>query len=179
MAGFTLVEMMVTVSVAVVLMTAAVPSFVTVVQNNLLTVQANDFAATLIHARSEARKRRARVALCKSDDGASCSTADSVSWADGWIQFVDDDRDAAVDTGELILEVSTGIDNRLAPDSAFSEYISFLPDGRAIGNGDTVPPAQGGFLVCDARGLEHARDIEISPVGRVRVEDPDDDDSCP
>ena len=55
--GFTLIELMITLAVAAILITAALPSFNEFIKNNRLTTQANNFIATLNLARSEAPAR--------------------------------------------------------------------------------------------------------------------------
>ncbi|MFZ6048042.1 GspH/FimT family pseudopilin [Pseudomonas sp. CR3202] len=81
--GFTLVELMVTVVVLAVLLGIAVPSFTDVTLGSKLRSQANDLAAGVALARSEAIKRNQAVTLCASADGAACAT--SGGWHQGWI----------------------------------------------------------------------------------------------
>jgi len=169
-AGFTLVEMMVSLSIAVILLTTAAPSFVTLVQDNRMAIQANSFVTALAQARSEAQKRNLPAVLCKSKDGESCTTEKTVTWREGWLIFVDADRDNAFDAGELHLDASPAItDHRFNSSVEFTDYIAFLPDGRSIGSGDSAPPVEGEFRLCDARGVNYARDINVSPVGRISV----------
>ena len=170
-----------------ILMTIAAPNFSTIINNNTLTVQANDLTANLSLARSQAKVRKERVVVCKSNDGEDCSTLEGVNWEDGWLMFVDDDASGTHQSGELILRASTGLPNTntLRADTVFRNYIAFLPDGRSIGSGSVTPPTEGDFRLCDARGVKHARVIAVSPVGRANVPPPprgDEDplvDSCP
>ena len=83
MAGFTLIELMVTLTVIAVLGMVAVPSFNQAFLSNRLTGYANSFAASATYARSEAIKRNSTVTLCRSGDGATCAT--SGGWQQGWI----------------------------------------------------------------------------------------------
>jgi len=71
--GFTLVELMITMAVAVVLIMIAVPSFKTMTLSNKLTTVANDMVGAINVARMEAIKRNASSQLC-SDSSASNST---------------------------------------------------------------------------------------------------------
>lgn len=77
--GFTLIELMVTIAVAVVLLTVAVPSFRNLIARNELTTAANAWVGALSTARAEAVKRNQSVALCGEDDtptsgiGSGCS----------------------------------------------------------------------------------------------------------
>src|SRR3569832_1171984 len=92
--GFTLVELLVTISIATILVTLAVPSFSDFVKINRMITQTNDFVTALNVARSEAIRRGNRITLCKSSDGAGCVSGGN--WEQGWIVFVDADGDGAV-----------------------------------------------------------------------------------
>lgn len=87
--GFTLIELVVTLAVAAILTTIAVPSFRGFVESNRLTAVTNDLIADFQLARSEALKRSANTIICKSADGASCTAAGT--WNSGWIVFADID----------------------------------------------------------------------------------------
>ncbi|HSW53103.1 MAG TPA: GspH/FimT family pseudopilin, partial [Sulfuricaulis sp.] len=87
---------MVTSVVAGVLSLGAV-SMAGVMQDTRMTGMVNQLMGDLNLARSEAIKRNAVIALCKSDDGASCSR--HAAWNDGWIVFVDDNNNHEVDSG--------------------------------------------------------------------------------
>lgn len=70
--GFTLVELMVTIAVAAILITIAVPGFQALVQNNRATTLANQLTTAINLARSEAIRRGEIVSVC------------TVDWEDGW-----------------------------------------------------------------------------------------------
>ena len=79
--GFTLVELMITISVLAVLLAIAVPSFSEIVLSSRLRSYANDFVASTTLARGEAIKRNSLVSLCASSNGTSCTG----NWEQGWI----------------------------------------------------------------------------------------------
>lgn len=80
--GFTMVELMITLTIAVVLIAIAVPSFRSITLSSRLTTTANDIVGAINTARMEAIKRNATVQLCSnttasngSDDlGLACGT---------------------------------------------------------------------------------------------------------
>ena len=73
--GFTLIELMVTVSVLAILLAVAAPSFSEFVAGQKVKTAANDLTTALILARSEAIKRNADIVVAP-------VTADT--WASGW-----------------------------------------------------------------------------------------------
>ncbi len=79
--GFTLIELMITVSIMAILLAIAVPSFQNVALSSKLTSLSNNFVASAQLARSEAIKRNTEVTLCASSDGTTCAGA----WKDGWV----------------------------------------------------------------------------------------------
>ena len=98
--GFTLVELLVSVAIAAILISIAAPSYVALTNTNRLATQANDILGGLMIARSEAIRLNQRVVFCRSDDGATCSTA-SGNWA-GWLIFVDANGNDTPDASETL-----------------------------------------------------------------------------
>ncbi len=80
-AGFTLIELMVTISLLAVLLGIGVPSFQATIQGNRIATTANDMVAALHLARSEAVRRGVNMTLCPSNNQSTCSGV----WADGWV----------------------------------------------------------------------------------------------
>lgn len=78
--GFTLVELMVTVAVAAILITIAVPSFSNAIASNRLNSAANEIVGALNTARMEAIQRNAGVQFC-SNNAASNTTVDTLASA--------------------------------------------------------------------------------------------------
>jgi type IV fimbrial biogenesis protein FimT len=83
--GFTLVELMVTVAVLGILAVVAVPAMTGMINNSRLRGQAEEVAAALQLARSEAVRRNQRITACASASGTSCAASASrlvVYWQD-------------------------------------------------------------------------------------------------
>jgi type IV fimbrial biogenesis protein FimT len=79
--GFTLVELMITLVVAVILIAIAVPSFRRITLTNKLTTTANDIVGAINLARMEAVKRNASTQLCS--DSPTSNSSDTLGTACG------------------------------------------------------------------------------------------------
>lgn len=157
--GFTLYELLVTLGVAAILLSLAIPSFYQTLARSRQAVEIN----ALFHALHEARKasimRRKVVSLCPSQDGENCHP--DRDWSSGWIMFENSDRDspAQIDPGEIVLrshQVSDRIRIR-ANRRSFTLRATFL---RAT---------NGTFVVCDAEDGIRPKGLIVSYTGRPRV----------
>ena len=81
--GFTLLELMFTITVAAIILSFGVPGFLSFIDNNRAVTHTNDLVTALNLARSEATRRSTRVLLCSSADGSTCSGSDD--WSTGWV----------------------------------------------------------------------------------------------
>jgi len=167
--GFSLIELMVTLTVATILLSTAVPGFRQLIQNNKVATDVNEFVAALHLARSEAIKRGVRVSVCRSTTQTSCATTGG--WEQGWIVFVDDKATAGtVETGEEILRVHGALTSgtTLRGNNNVQARVSFLASGFSGGT-------NGSIILCDGRVANFSTDKKfarvgiISTLGRVRV----------
>jgi type IV fimbrial biogenesis protein FimT len=81
--GFTLIELIVTISIVGILLALAAPSFGEASLGSKLAATANRLLSSATLARSEAIKRNASITMCASSDGLNC--AGSGGWEVGWI----------------------------------------------------------------------------------------------
>lgn len=83
--GFSLVELMVSVSLTLILLTVGIPSF----QSLMLSLRGSTLADTLVtsinYARSEAILRNSSVTLCSANDAGTACRALAANWNTGWI----------------------------------------------------------------------------------------------
>ena len=168
--GFTLIELMVTLTVATILITVAVPGFRTIIQNNRVSAQSNDLLTALTLARSEALKRGVQVSVCSSDDQADCDTVPNTDWENGWIVFVDDNSDGKKDAGEDIIRVWDGLSGSPTLTGTVNT-IQYLPTGL-------IDPATAQTLTLTPSSCKgkQQRTLSITVVGRASVGEPED---CP
>lgn len=96
--GFTLVELLVVMTIAAILIAAAVPSFQWFISTTRASNGANALSGSFELARSEAIRRGVVVTVCRSLDpnaapaALACSNAAgggyaAVDWASGWVLF--------------------------------------------------------------------------------------------
>ncbi len=169
--GFTLVELLVTISVVALMSAFAVPAFNGFLQNNRTITSSNSFLKALTVARSEAAKRNTNVSLCTSLDGLSCQVgASATEWESGWLIFADTDSDGIVDANEEVVIANPGLAaNFTLRDSSglFPNIITFIPTGETSVN---AIPAGDVFRLCRPDvDLATSRNIDINNVGRARV----------
>jgi type IV fimbrial biogenesis protein FimT len=141
--GFTLVEMLIAVTLVAILLTIGIPSFRFVTNSNRIAGEINGLLGDMQFARSEAVKEGRPVTVCVSTDGANCATGASANaWQSGWIVFSDVNGNAAVDGAtDVILRVQTpfsGTDSFVASNTVSA--VTFNREGYAngIANGTLI-----------------------------------------
>lgn len=176
--GFTLLEIMLAITIAGMILGLGVPAFGQYLRNSAMTSGANDLLGAMFVARSEAVKRRQQAVVCMAADpegaGADCDGDGST----GWIAFVDADADGTVDAGEDVLlrhPAPTGMTMSMMPTDS-GGYFAYAPSGFGVGIGALGDP-MAAVVMCDDRGnvptdggdLSAARGLELSATGRPRV----------
>jgi type IV fimbrial biogenesis protein FimT len=149
--GFTLYELMVTLAVAAIILSFGVPGFMSFIDNNRATTDANDLITALNLARSEATRRGAPVTVCRSTDGAICSAG--TDWSVGWI----------VRTADEVLRVwpeRSGGANSVSGDVS---QIVFRARGSLEGAGTDLE-----VRLPDCTG-NNGRDVMVNAAGRIAV----------
>ena len=98
--GFTMLELMIALSIGAILATIAVPSYQSMMVQSRLATQANEFLTALHFSRSEAVKRGMRITMCKSSSGTTCTAGSN--WQDGWIVYSDSGTAGTMDGSDQI-----------------------------------------------------------------------------
>jgi type IV fimbrial biogenesis protein FimT len=140
--GFTLVEVLVVVTIAAILTTLAAPSFTRLIQSTTISSNVNTFMADLRFARSEAIRLGGAVVMCRSDDpeltNPTCGTGSGPGgngWVSGWIIFQDLNNNGAKATAEPLLRVQsriTSMDSIVEAGGSSSTSIRFTATGRLL-----------------------------------------------
>ncbi|MFY2765410.1 GspH/FimT family pseudopilin [Arenimonas sp. MALMAid1274] len=174
-AGFNLLELLVVLIILGVLLAVAFPSFRFVVNSSRITNPANELLATMQLARMEAIRRNARTVVCRSQNpnaaAPTCTTA-AGNW-DGWVAFVDTNRDGAVTAGELVLRaVPMNAPATLVSSPAISgasNRVVFRPDGLARTPAGALLAARLRVCVPETTPSDNARDLTITQGSRLVV----------
>ncbi len=157
--GFTLIEIMIVLAIAVIITTVGVPSVMGTIASNRVSTAGNNLVTALNLAKSEAIRTNRSTVLCKSSDGKKCT--DSAAWAEGWILFYDLNTNEQVDDGERIIRIQGAPHESLNFTFKTGDFIRFRPNGRNNRNG----------RFCFRNSFDEARSkaVEITPVGRIRT----------
>lgn len=178
--GFTLIEMLVTLTIAAVLLMTAVPGAADLLRRNRLATQVNQVTSALMLARTESLKRGVRVTVCQTADASAstpaCSAGSSDDWSSGWIVFADHVGEAGnaagvVDGNDEAIRVFEALPSSvLNADTTLTRAVYFRPDGMAGGIDDSGGEATiaGGFLLCSQGS---GRTIALNAAGRTRIEE--------
>ncbi|MGH8530742.1 MAG: GspH/FimT family pseudopilin [Nevskiales bacterium] len=186
--GFTLIELMVTLSIVAILLSLSV-GMQELVMNNRRAAAINEFIAAINFTRNDAITRGQQVSMCRSANQTSC--ANGAGWEDGWIIFLDRtnpgvlddadpwDADPAEPNGEVLKIHGPVTGLTLRGNANVANFISYNAGGSAF-----TPPTNGTIMACDSRGLGtapnfHARRIVIATTGRMNTIKAKAGDICP
>jgi len=145
--GFTLLELMITLSIAVILASIGIPSFAGILKSSRMTTTANDFLTSVNYARSEAVTRNVDISIV--------SLNGNDDWKDGWNVVIDA-------TGE-ILKVHDALPNGFTLNGNLGGEVVYIPTGLMS---DTTG---GSIFVCADSDAATSRAVVINNVGRARV----------
>jgi len=160
--GITLVEILVTLSVAALLAAVAIPSMTGFVQRHRATAALNQMIGAVQFTRNAAVTTRTTATLCPGTDGA-CGARNS--WHVGALTFLDRNRDGRRDPGEALLRGHPGL-----PPGARIYWRSFRNRGYLQITARGWTNWQNGHLLyCPPDGdPRFARSIIINAQARVR-----------
>lgn len=159
--GFTLVELMVVLSIVAILIGLAAPAFGDMLLRSRLSSHANDAVSSALLARGEAIKRNAPVSMCVSADGLACSS--SGSWEQGYLVMCKTTDNATCDeagTSTLVLRYTAALPAGWKMTEAASLVkVVFQPTG--------VGATTGAWTICRVAPADgEQRTVRISSTGR-------------
>ena len=175
--GFSLIELMVAMSVLLILITIGVPNFNSFIKESRLSTITNMLVMDINLARSEAIKRGTQVILCRTDaplTATVCGAGTANTWTSGWLVFVSPDSNTTYNAGpiDILLKrteiTSAGI--TILSNADADSVLGFNADGSKIGT------TQAKYAVCDDRDGDgdydeaYGREINISNTGRPSLQ---------
>lgn len=175
-AGFTLIELIVAIAVLAIMIALAVPSFTSLINGNRLTAHSNELVASLQLAKMESLRRNLRVAVCESDDGATCTGGGE--WAQ-WITIADSDRNGAYDQVLRVSVAEESIQVRAAePISDNGNRIEFRADGMARDDDGALLDALVSVCIPTTQPAENERLVELAFGSRINSRRSDAGGAC-
>jgi type IV fimbrial biogenesis protein FimT len=157
--GFTLYELLLTLTLIAVLSGLAIPSLGNIAARSRLHTEINALFHAIHLARKESIMRRQVVSLCPSLDHQQCRAG--TDWSPGWIMFANHDADEPphVDPSEPVLQAHT-----------VNENVRITANRRGFTLRATQKRATNGTLVvCDTADRVTPKALVVSYTGRPRV----------
>lgn len=179
-AGFTLIEMMVTVAVLAIILAIGVPSLQGFIASSRLRSVTQDLYGALQTARIEAIRRNSRVTVCKANTALN-NCSNSGSWSNGWIVFIDrtPGTTPSVDSGDTLLQTQPPVNPAIAivgngGANGPATYVSYTADGASKQLNGAFQA--GTIRICSTSAAlsndNRARDLVINASGRIVTETP-------
>jgi type IV fimbrial biogenesis protein FimT len=167
--GYTMMELMMALSVIAILSFIALPGFKYVTSSNRVATEVNGLLGDMLFARSQAVKEGASVTVCISTNGTACAgNAAGGAWQLGWIVFLDTNGNQQVNAGEAVIRVQpafSGTDTFLS--AATFNALTF----NRMGYAPTGQPATITISLHDATAnTAWTRCLAITPIGSSTTE---------
>jgi type IV fimbrial biogenesis protein FimT len=155
--AFTLIELLITITVIAVLLFIAIPSWHGIVLKNRSLAEADKIVNALQFAHAEAISSGNVVKFCKSKNFVECCSNDC-AWTDGQLVMLSGSRHiigtfAALPSGDKLTWQSSFGSN---------DFIAFSPFGTTTGQ-------QGSFYYCPSGAKEYALAVIVQQTGHIRV----------
>lgn len=172
MDGFTLVELMVTLAIAVVLITMAAPVLTGFLARSQMSAAANELTDAMQLARMEAVSRNTCVSVCRrADSGAAQCAGETGSWDAGWLVYLNPGCDTTASSSDpgsaQILRAQQALPAHVHLSNTGSDDNGFVIVYTS--RGVTTDPIGGTLALKDDRFPDGSldRNITYNTVGRV------------
>lgn len=177
--GFSLIELLVTITVALILTFIAIPTFYDITTLSRTEAIQDEIIGALRFARYNAMINNRQIIVCRSSNNKTCDNTSD--WNGEWIIFEDYDYSNSCNSpdgitcsdGGKILGVRGGFSNtiKVTKNNKIRNFIKFNPMGEAPGYPCT-------FSICSSNG-EIAKGVTLSMIGRVRKRISNEAINCP
>ncbi len=148
--GFTLLELMMTLAVAVVLTMLAIPSFRHLMISTNLSGINNDLNGAMQFARTEAVSRQVPIAVAASAGG----------WQDGW--------KVQIAPAGTVLRTYPAVAPRYVIDGNSVTAVTFQPQGSLAPPSGSTAAVAASCLTISSSGFDSAHFLQVLPAGMVQ-----------
>jgi type IV fimbrial biogenesis protein FimT len=154
--GFTLVELMVTVSVLAILGAVAMPSLTAFTASNRLSALSSDLVSSLMLARTEAARAGLPVLVVPATGGVTGN-----EFSKGWNLYLDNNSSGTPDSGDTLLRTYAALPSTLKMQGASTLRFSAI--------GYLTPASTVTFVLCPGTGLKTGVQVTVPPSGLADV----------
>ncbi|MDQ7050585.1 MAG: GspH/FimT family protein [Enterobacterales bacterium] len=166
--AFTLIELLISLSIIIILAAIAIPSFDRLVERKSIQAHVENVVKTLSAARLTAVSLNQKVTLCPTDSNNNCSK----NWSQGFIAFVDHNGDRQLNDKDEVLINHQFSDRKLTLKwraFGYKRSLQWLETG-------ITNHQNGTFEFCYGKDPTNGRGIFITKAGRVRYSKDSDGD---
>jgi type IV fimbrial biogenesis protein FimT len=173
MAGFTVTELVMVMTIIGILTAIGVPSFKYVTASNRISAEINALLGDMQFARSQAIKQGLTVTVCTSSNSTTatptCNTGGAGNtWNTGWIVFLDSNGDGQVNNGEQVIRVQPAFNSNDTMTSSISYAAATY---NRLGYAPTYTGGTINISLHDANNLSvYTRCLAITASGSVSTE---------
>jgi type IV fimbrial biogenesis protein FimT len=169
--GLTLIELMVTLAVAIILLAIGIPAFQGMEANSRGVSYANALLSSMTLARTEAMGRGVPVAVCpnKSAAGSAPECGAAGDWAKGWFVFADPTGTGTTPGAAAVIRTfNKPVGEPTVTTSA--AMIRFGPDGLQRPRNNDPPVLISMTSLMKGAPANQTRVLCVTPTGNSRVE---------
>lgn len=165
--GLTLPELLISLSLAAILLAGAAPAFSNLLQSSRNSAHTNELHSAVNFARAQAIQTRRSVSICSGTD----QCRNSRRWQQQLLIFIDHNRDGQLDAGEQLLRTTelSGDVHWYWSNFRQRSHLTFKPDG-------TTHSLNGTFTLCRQQNAQ--RSIVINITGRSMSTTPSNALAC-
>ncbi len=166
--AFTLIELMITISIISILFGVALPSFDNLLKRKKVSANVQRLMQTIQMSRLQAITKNIRVTLCPIDHSLNCSS----NWSTGYMAFIDKSGNREYDSDDILLYQFNSEDERTRLTwraFGFRKSLQWLETG-------ITNHQNGTFEFCIDNDAKFARGLFLTKAGRVRHSKDNDGD---